>query len=63
MSDDQESHELVIHCHEDVDERYNCVSAEHKQNLVNVVQSILCALNTTYVWYVVNENKLRKYAT
>jgi hypothetical protein len=31
--------------------------------LINVVESILSNLGATYIWYVVNENKLRKYAT
>ena len=37
VSEDCESHEIVMHCHEDQDERFNCESPENKLNLLNVV--------------------------
>ena len=63
ISEDSESHEIVMHCHEDQDERFNCEKQENKINLLNVVQSLVIAQGGTYVWFLVPENKLRKYAT
>lgn len=52
-----------MHCHEDFDDRFNCVTPEHKQNLLTVVEALLLAQSGAYKWFVVPENKLRKYTT
>lgn len=63
LSEDPESHEVVMHCREDFDDRFNCLTPEHKQNLLNIVEAIILAESGVYLWYIVPENKLRKYTT
>lgn len=58
-----DGHELVVHCGKDYDERFNCVTAEHKHNLVSVLRAILSARGGQYKSYLVNESKLRKFTT
>jgi hypothetical protein len=59
ISSDSSSQELVLHISDDYDERYNCETAGHKLNLINVVESLV----KDYLWYIVPDKKLRKYAT
>lgn len=40
-SEDNDSHEVVLHVLEDCDDRFNCVTAAHKANFVQVIESIL----------------------
>lgn len=37
VSKDTKKHELVIHCYQDYDERFNCGAADHKRNLINLL--------------------------
>lgn len=63
LSQDSYAHELVIHCSQDHDERFNCVTAAHKANLINVIEYILRTIEREYIWYSVPDKKLRRYTT
>lgn len=62
-SEEPDSFEVVLHVKDDVDERYNCVIREHKQNLLNTVEAILSLREVTYKFFRVADAKLRKFTT
>lgn len=43
-----DGHELVVHCGKDYDERFNCLTAEHKHNLTSVLQAIITVRGGQY---------------
>jgi len=63
ISKDEESLEIIIHVSEDYDERYNCFSAEHRKNMINLILCLLKIKDRNCTVYKVSEAKLRKYTT